>query len=125
MKKIVTTLLIVFSFTLCNAQWVTIPDVNFRNWLNANGYSSCMNGTMMDTTCSAVVNATSVYCNSSNIYDLNGIQYFNMLTILGCQNNPITSLPTLPNSLIQLYCQNCQLSGFPPPTAKFLIYPMV
>ena len=48
-------LLILFSVTLCKAQWVTIPDANFVAWLETN-YPSCMNGNQMNTSCSAIVN---------------------------------------------------------------------
>ena len=57
-----------------------------------NGYAGCMSGNMMDTTCSAVVNATSVNCSAQSIADLSGIEYFDNLNILNCSNNPITSL---------------------------------
>ncbi len=122
MKKLFTTLLVIFSVTLCKAQWVTIPDANFRNWLNTHGYSSCMNGTMMDTTCSAVVNATSIDCPSNNILDLNGIQFFNSLTLLSCSYNHLISLPPLPNQLIYLYCYANQLTSLPvlPSTLKYI-----
>ncbi len=113
MKKIFTTLLIVFTVTLCKAQWVTIPDANFVNWLNTHGYSSCMNGTMMDTTCSVVVNATSVTCSFQLISNLTGIQYFNSLTYLDCHNNSLTSLPILPNSLSYLICHHNLLTSLP------------
>lgn len=39
------------------AQFVTIPDTNFVNWLNANGFSSCMSGNDIDTTCSLILAA--------------------------------------------------------------------
>ncbi len=99
-------LLIIFSVTLCKAQWVTIPDANFRNWLNAHGYASCMNGTLMDTTCSSIVNAASVDCNFQNISDLTGIQYFNSLTYLNCSYNLLDDpFPILSNSLQTLHCE--------------------
>lgn len=66
-------------------QYVSIPDSNFGNWLNANGYSSCLTGNnvigwQMDTTCAAGI---TLYLPSSgtlslanlNISDLTGIQY--------------------------------------------------
>lgn len=84
-KTFVPFAVLVFAFSFSNAQWVNIPDANFRTWLSANGYASCMSGTMMDTTCSAVVNATSVDCNTLSIYDLTGIQYFDNLQFLNCK----------------------------------------
>ena len=106
-------LLFIFSCTFCKAQWVTIPDANFRTWLFTHGFSSCISGTMMDTTCNAVVNATSVNCSNQNISDLTGIQYFKLLTSLYCYGNSLTNLPTLPNSLNYLSCTSNSLTSLP------------
>ncbi len=115
------------------AQYVTIPDTNFVTWLNTNGFSSCMNGNKIDTTCGAVVNATILNCNSYNISDLTGIQFFDKLTQLDCHSNNLTYLPPLPSnltylncggnkftilpglpiSLIYLYCSSNQLTSLP------------
>ncbi|MBL0050410.1 MAG: hypothetical protein IPP29_02230 [Bacteroidetes bacterium] len=95
------------------AQYVTIPDPNFVAWLNANGYSSCMNGNMMDTTCGAVLNATSVDCSTIGISDLSGIQYFDNLDTLLCWNNLLSNLPPLPNSLTVLHCYVNQIDSLP------------
>ena len=111
-KKIFTTFLIVFSSAfLCNAQWVTIPDPNFVSWLQTN-YPSCMNGNLMDTTCSGIVNTIDIDCSGQNISDLTGIQYFNNISNLFCQNNNLTSLPTLPENLYYLECYNNLLTHF-------------
>ena len=96
-----------------NAQYVTIPDPNFVAWLNANGYAGCMNGNMMDTTCGAVVNATSVDCSTIGISDLSGIQYFDNLDTLLCWNNLLSNLPPLPNSLTVLHCYVNQIDSLP------------
>ncbi len=96
-----------------NAQYVTIPDANFVSWLNNNGYASCMNGNQMDTTCNAVINATTVNCASNNISDLTGISYFDNLITLGCTNNQLTALPGLPASLNNLYCDGNYLLILP------------
>ncbi len=132
MRKIFTTLLLVFSLSLCKAQWVTIPDANFVAVLQ-NYFPSCMNGNQMDTTCNNIVNAASLNFNLSGIYDLTGIQYFDNLeelfceenslttlpilpdnlSILYCSNNPITSLSALPANLTELYCNGTQLTSLP------------
>ncbi len=58
------------------AQFVTIPDANFRNALIFR-YPSCFNGSQqMDTTCSGIVNATYLNISYKNIADLDGIKYF-------------------------------------------------
>ena len=112
MKKIVTTLLIVFSFTFCNAQWVTIPDANFVSFLQAT-YPTCMNGNQMNTSCSAITTATQIDCSSQNISDLTGLEYFTSLVYLHCDNNQLSDLPTLPNSLIALHCSENQFHSLP------------
>ena len=120
MKKKTTILLLVFGIflnTSLSAQFVNIPDTAFRTWLNNNGYASCMNGTMMDTTCSLIVNATMVNNLSANITDLTGIQYFDNLDTLICTYNHITFLPPLHASLLYLKMLNNQflttIANFP------------
>lgn len=105
MKKKTTLLLLAFGIFLNTslfAQFVNIPDANFRTWLNNNGYASCMNGTMMDTTCSLIVSATKVNCSSANIADITGIEYFDNLDTLICSYNDITFLPPIHASLLHL-----------------------
>jgi uncharacterized repeat protein (TIGR01451 family) len=129
-KNIILTVILLLSLVSAKAQWVTIPDANFVTKLQQL-YPSCMNGNLMDTTCSEIVNETSLNVNISGIYDLTGIKYFTSLQILecgannfttlpelpsnlielDCSANPITSLPSLPNSLTLIDCQNCQLTS--------------
>jgi len=112
-KKILFAFFFSLQVSFLNAQWVTIPDTNFVNWLDANGYAGCMNGNLMDTTCNAVVSATYVNCSSKNISDLNGIQYFDNLWDLDCNDNAIVNLPNLPNSLLTLVCRSNPLISLP------------
>lgn len=116
MKKFYLSLIFIFLLTLpfskANAQWVTIPDANFAAYLQLN-FPSCMNGNLMDTTCSGVVNAIIVGCNGMSIQDIDGIQYFDNLVELQCGNNQLTALPDLPASLYVLRCQSNQLPALP------------
>ncbi|MBL0054328.1 MAG: hypothetical protein IPP29_24040 [Bacteroidetes bacterium] len=105
MKKYILLLITILLLHIhkSQAQYVTIPDTNFVTWLNANGYASCMNGNMIDTTCGAVVNATSVDCNGAGtpkIMDLTGIQFFDNLQDLDCSEYYQALPPNLPNALI-------------------------
>jgi uncharacterized repeat protein (TIGR01451 family) len=102
-KRILLALFLLTSSA--HAQWVSLPDTNFRNFLQIN-YPSCMSGGMLDTTCSAVVNAIKVNCAFKNIYNLSGIQYFDNLDTLLCRGNRITTLPTLPPLIRKLDCSN-------------------
>jgi uncharacterized repeat protein (TIGR01451 family) len=113
-KKILIAFFFSMQFSFLNAQWVTIPDSNFVNWLNANGYASCMNGNLMDTTCNAVVSATQIDCSNSSIISLEGIQYFYNLYNLVCSNNQLIFVPNLSTPfLIDFDCSYNQLSSLP------------
>ena len=104
--------LIFLSVNVTNAQWVTIPDPSFINYLQSN-YPGCMNGNQMDTTCSAIVNQTTVTLISANISNLDGIQFFDNLEKLICYDNLLTSLPDLPATLTTLSCFQNQLTSLP------------
>lgn len=105
MKKVAIALCIVCGFLFRSpAQYVTIPDASFVHWLNTNGYSTCLNGNLLDTSCFAVLNATKLNMNSSGIHDLTGIQYFKNLDSLDVGNTHITSFPQMPPLLTYLYC---------------------
>jgi uncharacterized repeat protein (TIGR01451 family) len=114
MKKFLLFAFILFclQFLPAKAQWVTIPDPNFATKLTQL-FPSCMNGNLMDTTCSDIVNATSLMVGYLNIANLSGVEYFDNLTNLSCYNNQLTSLPSLPHNLIDLWCYDNQLSNLP------------
>lgn len=122
MKKHILLVILSLLGFVSKAQYVTIPDANFVTWLNSHGYSQCMVGNQMDTTCNAVVNATTIKCSASNISNISGIKYFNNLDTLICENNNITNITAFPSSLIYLSAQCNQLSSLPvfPSTLTFL-----
>src|ERR1043165_1756647 len=106
---------VVLLFQLCSttkAQWVTIPDPNFALYLRQT-FPACMNGNLMDTTCSGVINATGIYCSNGNISSLSGIQYFHRLKVLNCEHNQITSLAGLPDSITYANCDYNQINTIP------------
>ena len=105
-------LFVLFSFN-ASAQYVTIPDTIFRNYLKSQ-YPLCFNSNkQMNTACSAIVNATTLDVENKNIYNLAGIQYFTSLKSLNCSNNNLVDLPSLPASLTNLYCSTNQLISLP------------
>jgi len=110
-KLICTAFFLICTISNSKAQYAFIPDSSFRNWLNSNGYSGCMNGPLLDTTCSAVITATVVNCNNGTITNLTGIQYFDNLVDLHCSSNPLTFLPNLPSGLLYLEVTNAQLTS--------------
>ncbi len=107
-----------------DAQFVSIPDPHFVYWLNNNGFASCMSGNSLDTTCSAVINATSLNVGYGNISDLTGIQYFHNLDTLKCgSNSNLINIPNLPSSLLYLdFSYDNSLTSLPilPPGLIFL-----
>jgi uncharacterized repeat protein (TIGR01451 family) len=126
MKKNYAAQIICALFFICatnnlKAQYVNIPDANFRTWLMNNGYSGCMVGNTLDTTCSAVLNATTINCSAQSISDLTGIQYFSNLSDLNCSYNPVPSLPALPSSLLTLDCSTDLLTVLPELPASLII----
>lgn len=112
MKKIITLIALLFCLNT-KAQYVTIPDVNFVTWLQANA-SSSMNGNQMDTTNAVIRSMTSIVVSNLSISDLTGIQYFASLGSLDCSGNLLTKLPALPNSLVYLICNTNQIDSLPP-----------
>ena len=113
MKKLSILLFILFLHLFpAKAQYVTIPDANFVTWLSQQ-YPSCMNSNQMDTTCTQIVNEDTVDVSYLNIAVITGVQYFDNLKYLKCNNNQLTSLPNLPVPLTFLKCDNNQLNNLP------------
>jgi len=83
MKKLSLFLSLALAAFTADAQFVTIPDANFRAWLVQN-HPSCMNANQeMDVNC--VDGITSVDVSFKNISDMDGIQYFDgLLFPFGC-----------------------------------------
>jgi len=109
-------LLLIFSRS-ANAQFVTIPDSNFVLWLNANGYATCMSGNLMDTTCTIITqaNTLSKYPDSAwtEVTNLDGIQYFDSITILYWTNGSINTIPAFPALLEKIYLSGNAITVFP------------
>jgi fimbrial isopeptide formation D2 family protein len=108
------------SLFIGKAQYVAINDTNFLNKLIALGYSPCLSGNLLDTTCNKVLTDTLLdVSNTSNtpdslkIHDLNGVQYFKALRKLNCEFNANTTLLALPTTLKYLYCDWDSLISLP------------
>ena len=82
------------------------PDPNFRSAL----YSLYPKGYINS---SDVENCTTLLVAGKNISNLTGLGYFTKLTFLGCANNNLSSLPSLPSSLKNLYCGQNNLTTLP------------
>lgn len=118
MKKFLALTALTFVVKCLTAQYVTIPDANFRNFLkNTYPYYYAMNAfDQLDTTNTYIVNSS--YLNLTNwngqgygITDLTGIRYFKSLTYFNCSNNPIQALDSLPNTITTLVADNIALTG--------------
>ncbi|PIO47033.1 MAG: hypothetical protein CMR00_12560 [[Chlorobium] sp. 445] len=90
MKKTVLLLALLFSMS-ANAQTITVPDANFRNFL-ATTYNATISGNDVTFTSPAIVDITTMDCSYEGISDLTGIANFTSLTVLNCSNNSLTSL---------------------------------
>ncbi|HTA63476.1 MAG TPA: T9SS type A sorting domain-containing protein, partial [Bacteroidia bacterium] len=113
MKKIITLFAIVFCLNTKAQTWVTIPDSNFVIYLHQI-IPAAMNGNQMNTSSTLVTTTThSINVNGLGIANLSGIQYITTLTYLNCNNNQLTSLPTLPNSLTYLNCGGNSFANLP------------
>jgi hypothetical protein len=135
MKKIMAFIFVLMFFAnAAKAQYVNIPDSNFRAFLKTK-YPSCFNSAgMMDTTCGQIVSENFLFVSSTNAVNLDGVQYFKnleslyvfdntslkfinklpkTLTDLICSRNGIDSLSDLPNSLKRLNCTNSFLKKLP------------
>lgn len=121
--------IIILSLTVCGgwncflkAQTVVIPDANFATWLQTN-VPSAMSGNLLDTTNVIVTtNTHTINCQSQNIANLYGVQFFKSLTCLHCEHNLLTSLPIPPVTLQLLFADYNSLTSLPilPPNLQQL-----
>ncbi len=110
MKKTVLLLALLFSMS-ANAQTITVPDANFRNFL-ATTYNATISGNDVTFTSPAIVDITTMDCSSQGISDLTGIANFTNLTELNCSGNSLIILDvSLLNQLQILYCNNNSLNA--------------
>src|ERR1043165_543105 len=121
-KTFLPGLLFVFLSSLLEAQYITIPDSHLVTWLNGHGFSQCMMGNQMDTTCNAVLAAKKIDFNMGAIENLEGLQYFDNLDTLICNGTDITSLVPLPPALTYLAARSNFITQIPvlPQTLKYL-----
>ncbi|MCW3124574.1 MAG: hypothetical protein JWO03_232, partial [Bacteroidetes bacterium] len=115
-----TSLLSIFIALNACGQYVPI-DPTFANDLSVyNGLSGCIVGNQLDTTCAAVNSITSLDVSRSS--DITGIEYFHQVQTIQATGGLLTFLPPLPESLINLYCQDNQITSIAslPPNLQVL-----
>ena len=109
MKKLLNILLFIPLAGL-GQELYNIPDNNFLDYLQET-YPEVIVNDSLDTDAAMVV--LNIICDSNNINNLDGIQYFTSLTTLSCSNNQLISLPNLPGGLTSLICGNNQITSLP------------
>ncbi len=104
--------LFLLKMTSSQAQYATIPDPVFADWLTSH-YPDIMNGNQMDTTHTQIGFILDLQLVDLGISDLTGIQYLDSLRTLACYTLPVTELPRLPAGLRYLACCYTQISALP------------
>lgn len=109
--------------SICNAQIETylVPDLNFRDFLQENFPEVLFSDSLLDI--EACSNILWIDCNSKQISNLDGIQFFTNLSHLNCSYNTITELLIIPNQVTHLntsYCVNLDTIGELPSTLSYL-----
>ena len=112
-KSLLPLIVCVLLSVIVKAQYVNIPDSNFRKYLITQ-IPACLNETgQLDTTCTGVDTLKTISCGFDRISDLTGISYFKNLDTLNCNNNLLTTLPTLPNGIRVIYATYNQFTSLP------------
>lgn len=106
-----------YAINQAQAQFVELPDTNFRNELR-NLYPECFNTSgFLDTSCASVANAKVLKINvpfSDYITNVSGLAYFKSLEDLDLTgNNTLTTIPVFPEKLRRFTCVECDLEELP------------
>ncbi len=110
MKKITLFLSFALIALVTEAQIVTIPDANFKNYLLGNLAINTNSDTEIQT--SEALAVTHLVLHGKSIADMTGIEAFTNLTYLDCDTNQMTSLDLHANTLLDtLACAHTSLSG--------------
>lgn len=112
MHKVVLTLIASLFCSAAFSQNVFIPNPVFRTYLT-NNYPNCMNGDSLNTSCTEVLQQTTISLWGLGIGDISGIEHFVNLTILDCGGNDLTSIQALPPQLQHLNCRDNNLTSLP------------
>ncbi|MCC7501060.1 MAG: DUF11 domain-containing protein [Flavobacteriales bacterium] len=96
-----------------NCLWAQfpVPDAAFASRLSIL-VPSAMSGNLLNTSDPAVQSLAYMNVSGAGINDLDGIQYFTGLQSLICNDNYLTTLPSLPDAIVELQCQGNDLVGF-------------
>ena len=107
-----TSFLLLCSFA--RAQYVDLPDSNFRNNIRTKWPGAFNASGQMDTSYFQIVTANQLVSINAGIKDLTGIKYFKNITGLLCSGNQLTNFPAeFPPTLTDIFCDNNQFAGIP------------
>ncbi|MFY7965268.1 MAG: hypothetical protein ACOVO1_10255, partial [Chitinophagaceae bacterium] len=115
MKKLLLLLLTILSLQ-AKAQFINLPDSNFRNVILSADPTLFNSSKQLDTNLAKTsILLTSFPDNlvNRNLKDLTGIEYFHKITYLNLGDNPIVTLNKLPPNCTYLQMFNCNLSSIP------------
>ncbi len=121
--KLITIIALLFlAIANAKAQYVNLPDSNFRNDLRSKWPGAFNASGQMDTSNFQIITANQLVSINANIKDLTGVKYFKNITSLLCSGNQLTTLPELPPLLNSIYCHDNQFTNIPPlPSSVILL----
>jgi Leucine-rich repeat (LRR) protein len=110
--KLISFLIFFFFAFYANAQWVDIPDENFRKALKEL-FPNCFNSNnQLNTNCNDIKSCTILNLKRKNIKNLEGIKHFPNLEELNCSYNSLVSIPVLPLKLKYFDCSHNEIQTF-------------
>ena len=120
MKKFIYLYFLLFSVSISNAQLVPIPDSNFEQALINIGVDQILDGFVGYGGISVI---EYLDISNKNISNLSGIEYFDNLKWLYCNNNQLTTLDLSNQTALQLlYCDNNQITSLDITNNSSLLY---
>ncbi len=112
--KLITIITFLFlALGSAKAQYVNLPDSNFRNSLRSKWPGAFNVSGQMDTSYFQIITLNQLVIINANIKDITGVKYFKSITSLLCSGNKLTAFPELPPMLNSIYCDNNQFTSIP------------
>lgn len=110
MKKLFLALFLITTLLLRTGVGQCINDINFRTAIS-NVCPTCIDngGCLLPD----AKNLTTLDVSGKSIADISGVYGFTGLQSFYCSNNNITTVPTLPDSLLIFFCSNNQITSLP------------
>ena len=111
MKKLFIISCVIFLSLNVSAQFVTLQDTAFRDWIDVNIPGAIVNG-LLDTQHPGVVNRTAINIQGGyDFYNLSGLEFFTNLKYLTCTHVSLDVYPFMPWFVEGLDFSNNNLTG--------------